>query len=69
MTLHAKLLPPVPPPLPPVFPAVCDTPEQAVKNSAKARSGEREKETFQAKQGQGIVLQLSATAMQGGKRP
>jgi hypothetical protein len=54
MTLHARLLPPVPPlepPVPPLFPPGFDTPEQAVKNRARAKSTDRRRKSFQAEQG------------------
>jgi hypothetical protein len=73
MTLHARLLPPVPPPEPPavplVFPAGLETPEQLVKNRARAERAERRRKSFQAEQGQRIVQQLSATPWLPGKRP
>jgi hypothetical protein len=61
MTLQARLLPPVPPvepPFPPVFPAGCDTPAQAVKKSAKAKSAETETYSLETDQDQRIIQTL-----------
>jgi hypothetical protein len=72
MTLQARLPLPVPSPAPsepPVFPVGLDTPEQAVKNSAMAKSADRKTSGFQAEQGRRIVQQLSASLAMAGKRP